>query len=65
MTECCQQPCAQQPVAEVQQVQGSYHLPTILENLEKDLAGKNSLIESLTNDIPIIQNLINKIKELI
>ena len=57
------------PEAEVQapapQVHNQYHLPTIIENLEKDLAGKKELIETLAKDVEIIVNLISKIKELV
>ena len=62
MTECCN---AQVEKVEAPQVQQQYHLPTIVANLEKDLEAKNSLIATLSNDVAIIVNLINKIKEIV
>lgn len=47
------------------QVHNQYHLPSIIENLEKDLENKQGLIETLGKDVEIIVNLISKIKELV
>lgn len=61
--ECCNTPQVQESPSP--QVQNQYHLPTIVENLEKDLENKNVLITTLSNDVAIIVNLINKIKEIV
>jgi hypothetical protein len=63
--DCCNAQEAQVQEAPSAQVQHQYHLPTILENLEKDLESKNGLIATLSNDVGIIVNLISKIKEIV
>ena len=62
MSQCCN---AQVEKVEAPQVHNQYHLPTIVENLEKDLDAKKGLIQTLSADVEIIVSLINKIRELV